>query len=98
LTLPLFRCTELVQNSNRIPICAAYLSLLFGISLSNQLPENYVIKSIGVCSFGIYLIHHLLIEFIRPFINKIYPISIDTVPVLKRYTIVANVKERGFYL
>lgn len=63
-------------------LSAAYLSLLFGISLSNQLQENYIIKSIGVCSFGIYLIHHLIIEFIRPIINKIYPISVDTVPVL----------------
>ncbi|MEH1880980.1 MAG: hypothetical protein V7K78_29340, partial [Nostoc sp.] len=28
LTLPLFRCTELVQNSNRIPIYAQFYALI----------------------------------------------------------------------
>ncbi len=63
-------------------LCAAYVCLLFGISLSNQLKENYIITSLCICSFGIYLMHHLVIEFIRPIVSKIYSASVDTVPVL----------------
>lgn len=42
------------------PVVIAFSLLLFGICLSSHLTENSVIKSLGNCSFGIYLIHPIL--------------------------------------
>jgi peptidoglycan/LPS O-acetylase OafA/YrhL len=56
-------------------LIVAYSSLLFALSLSNQLSENELIFNVGSSSFGIYLIHHLFIDFVRPFVSKIYPLS-----------------------
>jgi peptidoglycan/LPS O-acetylase OafA/YrhL len=63
-------------------LVVAYASLLFALSLSNQLSENELIFQIGSSSFGIYLIHHLLIDFVRPFVSKIYPSATPLVAIL----------------
>ncbi len=41
-------------------VVGAFSLLLFGICLSNFLKEDSIIKSLGNCSFGIYLIHPIL--------------------------------------
>ncbi|OUL29861.1 hypothetical protein BV372_22450 [Nostoc sp. T09] len=64
-----------------------YFYLLFSILLSNKISEKYWITNLGLCSFGIYLIHHLLIEFIRPIIYKIYPGAITLITVSSCATI-----------
>jgi peptidoglycan/LPS O-acetylase OafA/YrhL len=63
-------------------LVVAHSSLLFALSLSNQLSENELIVQIGSSSFGIYLIHHLLIDFVRPFVSKIYPSATPLVAIL----------------
>lgn len=51
----------------------AFSLLLFGICLSPHLTENNIIKSIGNCSFGIYLIHPILKRIITIIANFILP-------------------------
>ncbi|MBD2338941.1 acyltransferase [Calothrix sp. FACHB-156] len=62
-------------------IIITYLYVVFSILLSNKMSDNYWLKNMSVCSFGIYLIHHLLVEFIRPVIYKFYPGSITLITV-----------------
>jgi len=42
------------------PVIAAFALLLFGLCLSNFLKDSSIIRSLGNCSFGIYLIHPIL--------------------------------------
>lgn len=39
--------------------------------------ENFLIRNLGLCSFGIYLTHHLFIDAVRPIMYKLYPGSIS---------------------
>jgi peptidoglycan/LPS O-acetylase OafA/YrhL len=41
----------------------AFSLLLLGISMSNDLGENRLIKNLGYCSFGIYFMHYLILIF-----------------------------------
>ncbi len=54
-------------------ISRGYLALLVAILISRYLKNNYILNSLGVCSFGIYLIHLLVIDFGQIIILKIYP-------------------------
>ncbi|HLO86694.1 MAG TPA: acyltransferase [Nostocaceae cyanobacterium] len=54
-------------------ITIAYTSLLLAIYLSKNLPEKPIITELGLCSFGIYLMHHLTLEFLFILGAKIYP-------------------------
>ena len=40
----------------------AYTSLLLAIYLSKNIQQNSIITELGLCSFGIYLLHHLILE------------------------------------
>ncbi|OUL19802.1 hypothetical protein BV378_31790 [Nostoc sp. RF31YmG] len=62
-------------------ICISYFYLIFSILISNKISANYSITNLGICSFGIYLIHHMLIDFVRPIIYKLYPGSITLITV-----------------
>jgi surface polysaccharide O-acyltransferase-like enzyme len=60
----------------------ACLLLLFAISLSRQkVLNNSFIGGLGTCSFGIYLIHQLFIDIIRPLVYKLPPSSISLISV-----------------
>lgn len=48
-------------------------SLLAAIACSNCLRDNNLIKSFGTCSFGIYLIHLLVIEMFQSLAKRIDP-------------------------
>ncbi|MEA5497264.1 acyltransferase [Limnoraphis robusta Tam1] len=50
-----------------------YLALLLALALSNYLPENKWIKNLAFCSFGIYLIHLLVVETFQIIENRVYP-------------------------
>jgi peptidoglycan/LPS O-acetylase OafA/YrhL len=54
-------------------ITLAYTSLLLAIYLSSHLPEKSIITELGLCSFGIYLIHYLILEVLFIVGVKIYP-------------------------
>lgn len=53
-------------------ISRGYITLLLAISLSTNLKENQLITNLGSCSFGIYLIHLLIVEIFQSFGNKLY--------------------------
>lgn len=62
-------------------ISRAVLLLLFAIYISYDLPASPLIKSVGLCSFGIYLMHYLVIQVLRVPIGKLYPALINHVSV-----------------
>ena len=51
----------------------AYSLLLIGIGLGDRLNNNKLIKSLGLCSFGIYLIHPLPMNVVKILIARITP-------------------------
>jgi peptidoglycan/LPS O-acetylase OafA/YrhL len=52
-------------------IIMACSMLLFGISISRYINENNkIISSLGVCSFGIYCIHIITMNFLKLFLSK----------------------------
>jgi len=53
----------------------AFSMLLCGICLSVNLKENCYLKNLGICSFGIYLMHYLVLTIYGVFVSKL-PIEI----------------------
>ncbi len=53
-------------------ITRGYSALLFAISLL-ELNKNSIIKNLGLCSFGIYLVHLIVIETFKAIENRIFP-------------------------
>ena len=62
-------------------VTRGYSALLFAISISNYIKENHVITNLGISSFGIYLIHYLILVILLPIENRIYPGAVFKVPV-----------------
>jgi surface polysaccharide O-acyltransferase-like enzyme len=77
----------------------AYLLLLFGISFSGYFSLNSKIsqltKSIGACSFGIYLIHPFVINLVKILLNKSSPeimtsVSAYSILILSTFSLIAS--------
>ncbi|WP_017304414.1 acyltransferase family protein [Spirulina subsalsa] len=49
-----------------------YLALLSAIALSPYLPSQDWLKNLGLCSFGIYLLHLFIVEALQMLENRIY--------------------------
>ncbi len=64
----------------------AYSLLLFAIALSNYLKAERAIVELGLCSFGIYLIHPFIKSCIEIIIGKILPQLTDRVSILSMLT------------
>jgi peptidoglycan/LPS O-acetylase OafA/YrhL len=62
-------------------VTRGYSALLFAISISNYIKENNVITNLGISSFGIYLIHYLILVILLPIENRIYPNAVIKFPV-----------------
>lgn len=65
-------------------IIIAYSFLLFGIAISQYISENSLIGNLGLCSFGIYLIHPLVKSVLEIILSKLVPqisqtVSIDSI-------------------
>ncbi len=54
-------------------IARGYSALIFGISLSFNIKENAIIKNLSLCSFGIYLIHLLVLHIFQSVAKRVYP-------------------------
>jgi len=59
----------------------AYSLLLFAISLSKFLNESSIVANLGLCSFGIYLVHPLAINVVEVVLTKINPNFVSQVSV-----------------
>jgi len=54
-------------------IAKGYTALVAAIAISSLLKENALIRNIGLCSFGIYLIHIFFVEVFQSVIIRLYP-------------------------
>ncbi|MFZ1028975.1 MAG: acyltransferase [Limnoraphis robusta] len=52
-----------------------YSALLLAVSLSKYIPENHLINQSGLYSFGIYLIHLIVVEILIILLNRMNPNS-----------------------
>jgi Acyltransferase family len=66
-------------------IARGYTALIFAIALSATLTENALIKSLGLCSFGIYLMHLIWMETSKTILGKIFPSLLTEVSILTPY-------------
>ncbi|HEY9603276.1 MAG TPA: hypothetical protein V6C85_16800 [Allocoleopsis sp.] len=93
VTVPLLVSFFLINSFGKLflvnsvyEIVRAYSFLLLGISLSDRLRENRVITNLGLCSFGIYLVHPIMISFLEILAGKVYPQLFDRVSILTLLT------------
>ncbi len=63
-------------------IAIAFLLLLLGISISPSLKNNTLISNLGLCSFGIYLIHPFVKSAIEIIIVKLIPQLTQSISVI----------------
>ncbi len=70
-------------------LSSGYLGLLLAISLSVHLKPSSVLSSIGMCSFGIYLMHLLVIDVFYIIGNRTFPQFIAQPSVLTLLSIAA---------
>jgi len=54
-------------------IARGYSALIFSISLSFNIKENAIIKNLGLCCCGIYLVHLLVLHIFQSIYKKVYP-------------------------
>ncbi|MEH2405035.1 acyltransferase [Nostoc sp.] len=87
LLLGLFLIADIYSN----PILAGfrevflgYSLLLYSVVLSNYLKPNSVIKNLGLCSFGIYLIHPFAINIMEIYLKKTQPQLLEEVTIFSQ--------------
>ena len=51
-----------ILPSSLLEIIRGYSGLIFALGLSNFIPNNPVISNLSICSFGIYLVHLIVVE------------------------------------
>jgi surface polysaccharide O-acyltransferase-like enzyme len=66
-------CGDLFLPQAVYEVSRGYVALLAAIACSHSLKDNSLIKSFGICSFGIYLIHLLAIEIFQSLAKRIDP-------------------------
>lgn len=54
-------------------VVVGYTALTAAIAISSVLRDNPLIKSIGLCSFGIYLVHIFFVEIFQSIAIRLYP-------------------------
>lgn len=65
-------------------VSMAYLLLLFGISFSHYFRSTLITNlaaSVGLCSFGIYLVHPFIMNISKYFISKLLPEIISSISI-----------------
>jgi peptidoglycan/LPS O-acetylase OafA/YrhL len=60
----------------------AYSLLLFGIAVSQYLPDSNLITNLGLCSFGIYLIHPVVKSIVEILLAKTLPQVTQSVSII----------------
>lgn len=54
-------------------VARGYVALIAAIAISGRLTENALVRNIGLCSFGIYLIHIFFVEVFQSVAIRIIP-------------------------
>lgn len=68
----------------------AFSLLLCGIALSHKLPESKAIENLGVSSFGIYLIHYLILTIYVTILPKVLP-NIAVLPAVVTMLLISTI-------
>lgn len=75
-------------------LLVAFSLLILGIAVSKYLNSESVLDSlsrclysVGLCSFGIYLIHPFTMNILKPFLGKIFPSLLSSVSVFSMLTL-----------
>lgn len=68
-------------------VLQAYSLLLLSILISGYIQKGWIFQSVGVCSFGIYLIHPFAMLGVKSFLPNILPSLSNEVSVLSMMTI-----------
>lgn len=63
-------------------VLQAYSLLVLSIALSGYIKNNWLVQSVGDCSFGIYLIHPFAMLVVKGVFNKTLPILSQEVSIL----------------
>jgi peptidoglycan/LPS O-acetylase OafA/YrhL len=63
-------------------VAIAFLLLLLGIAISDYLKNNTLISNLGLCSFGIYLIHPFVKSIIEIIIVKLTPQLAQSISIM----------------
>lgn len=71
-------------------VAIAYSLLLFGISISKRISRDWLIDSLGICSFGIYLIHPFIKTITEPILTIVIPSVMSTVSITSMITIAGS--------
>ena len=67
----------LILPESLYEVARGYTALVAAIALSNSLKYHPLIGHIGLCSFGIYLVHLFFVEVFHSFAVRIYPDYVD---------------------
>lgn len=62
----------LVMPAAVYEVIRGYGALLVAIAISTKLKENVIVDNLSACSFGIYLLHLLVVEVMQSLQNKLY--------------------------
>jgi peptidoglycan/LPS O-acetylase OafA/YrhL len=68
-------------------VSRGYVALLAAIACSHSLQDNRLIKSLGICSFGIYLIHLLAIEIFQSLAKRIDPNYLERINAIGLFSV-----------
>jgi len=67
-------------------VLSGYLILIFGIYISNYLTANQLVDNLGLCSFGIYLMHPVFMQILEVVVRKVFPSILTEVSVISKLT------------
>jgi peptidoglycan/LPS O-acetylase OafA/YrhL len=62
-------------------VLIAYLLLLLGISLSGYIRDSKILTNLGLCTFGIYLLHPFMMNVLDPILRRIAPFTATQVSI-----------------
>lgn len=77
---------DLVLPASLYELARGYTALIFAIALSSVLPDSKWIQNLGLCSFGIYLMHLIWVEVFKSILGKLYPGLLADVTVMSLLT------------
>jgi peptidoglycan/LPS O-acetylase OafA/YrhL len=67
-------------------VSRGYAALILAIALSTVFGESPLLRNLGLCSFGIYLMHLIWVETFKTLLGRIYPELLTEVTVLTLLT------------
>jgi peptidoglycan/LPS O-acetylase OafA/YrhL len=70
---------SIMPENGSMPLLVAFSLLMTGISISKHVNASKFSNSLGACSFGIYLIHPLVTNLLKPIIHRIFPVTLTQI-------------------